>query len=70
MKNAHETLAIKEEHFQDMRHLVKETLRELGLVDSLILHILMVYDDKKRYVVKEKNEKPEYLNAAGDDVLD
>lgn len=57
MKNAHETLKIKNEHFNDMRHLVKETFKELGVVDSLILQVLRIYDDKKRYVVAEQPKK-------------
>jgi truncated hemoglobin YjbI len=57
MKNAHEYLQIKEEHFLDMKHLVRETFKELGVVDSLILQVLKIYDDKRRYVVSEKKDK-------------
>ena len=56
MKNAHEFMEITNEHFQDMRHLLKETFKELGVVDSLILQVLSNYDDKKRYIVMTKKE--------------
>ena len=54
MKNAHEELAIKEEHFNDMKSLVRDTFRECSVVDTLIIQVLRVYDDKKRYVVSKQ----------------
>lgn len=59
MKNAHEELAIKEEHFNDMKSLVRDTFRECGVVDTLIVQVLRVYDDKKRYVVSKQIIKKE-----------
>lgn len=60
MKNAHETLGIKNEHFNDMKHLLRETFKELGVVDSLILQVLRIYEDKKRYVVAETPKKDSF----------
>lgn len=54
MKNAHEELGIKEEHFNDMKSLVRDTFRECSVVDTLIIQVLRVYDDKKRYVVSKQ----------------
>lgn len=70
MKNAHENLEIKNEHFLDMRHLVRETFRELGVVDSLILQVLRNYDDKKRYVIHEKKDSRSKFSGVNEDVLD
>lgn len=70
MKNAHEGLGIKNEHFLDMKHLVKETFKELGVVDSLILQVMRIYDDKKRYVVHEKKDPHESIPGVSEDILD
>lgn len=68
--HAHENLGIKYEHFLDMRHLVKQTFKEMGVVDSLILQVLRVYDDKKRWVVFTEKEEKKYFNPMNEDVVD
>ena len=70
MKNVHENLGVKDEHFNDMKHLVRETFKELGVVDSLILQVLRIYEDKKRYVVSKKILIKELYNSVNEDVLD
>lgn len=51
IKSAHQNVFIGENHFKDMKFLVAEALREVGVTESIILQILRVFDSKKSYIL-------------------
>lgn len=55
IRSAHCNVSLKEQHFQDMKFLIAESFREVGVCESIIVQLMRNYDSKKMDILlKEK----------------
>lgn len=56
IRSAHCNVHLKEQHFQDMKFLIAESFREVGVCESVIVQLMRNYDGKKSDILSKGKE--------------